>query len=104
MNDSASIAWMSIVFISSRSAPRSTSLLEGNRSHLAHQRGIKANFVQSIQYVAGRSRNRVAHNRVDVNDDDVRGLAAINQGEYRGITHVAAVPIGFAIDFDDLEE
>jgi len=74
MNDSASIAWMSIVFISLCNAPLLTSFGEGNRSHLAHQRRIKANFVQSIQYVAGCARNCLAHNRIDVNYDNVRGL------------------------------
>jgi hypothetical protein len=79
MTDSASIAWMSIVFyLVVQRASVDELVGEGNRSHLSHQRRIKSNFVQSIQYVAGRARNRLAHNRIDVNDDNVRALAAIN--------------------------
>ena len=42
--------------------------------------------------------------RIDVNDQHVGRVAGIDQREDRRIAHIAAIPIGLAIDLDGLEQ
>ena len=42
--------------------------------------------------------------RVDLDQDDITGFAFIDQRKERRVAHVAAVPIGLAVDFDSLEK
>ena len=75
---------------------------EGDRPHLAHERGVEADLVDAVHDVARRGRHVGAVHRVDVDHDHVRRLAVVDQRVDGGVAHVAAVPIGLAVDLDRL--
>src|SRR5260370_5905932 len=76
---------------------------EVDRPHLAHERGVEADFVDAVEDLGRATRQFLALERVDVDDDDVAAVAAIDQREDRGIAHVAAVPVMLALDLDALK-
>ncbi len=77
---------------------------EGDRPHLAHERGIEADLIDAIEDLRRGTRQRVALDRVDVNDDDILAPAIVDQGEHRRVAHIAAIPVMLAIDLDRLEQ
>ena len=78
---------------------------EGDRPHLAHQRGVEADLVDAVEDLRSPCcGSSGALDRIDVDDQHVRRVAAIDQREDRRIAHVAAVPIGLAVDLDGLEQ
>ena len=46
----------------------------------------------------------LALHRVDVHDHHVAAVAVVDQREDRRVAHVAAVPVGLAVDLDRLEQ
>ncbi len=77
---------------------------EADRAHFPHQGGIEADLVDAVRDLHRGARQLLATQRVDVHDDDVAGLAVIDQRKKCGIAHVAAVPIGLALDLHGLEQ
>jgi hypothetical protein len=47
--------------------------------------------------------NALALDRVDLHQQDIVGAGAVKQRVQRRIAHVAAIPVGHAVDFDRLE-
>ena len=52
----------------------------------------------------GLARQLRACHRVDMNHHDIGAVAVIDQGVDGGVAHIAAVPIGFAVDFHRLKQ
>src|SRR5271167_1512371 len=73
---------------------------EGERAQLFEQAGIECDLVQSVLNVSCRLRNIRAVERVDLDQDDVVGIAFVDEREEGRITHVTPIPIRLAIDFD----
>ena len=76
---------------------------EGDRAHLAHQRGVEGDLVDAVEDLGRRPRHLGPRDRVDVHHDDVGRFALVDQREDGGIAHVAAVPVGLAVDLHRLE-
>ena len=75
---------------------------ESDRAHLPHQRRIEADLVDPVHDVARGRRHVRPLDRIDVHDQHVARLAAVDQREDGGIAHVAAVPVVLALDLDRL--
>src|SRR5271157_659761 len=76
---------------------------EGERAELFEQAGIECDLVQSVLNVSCRLRNIRAVERVDLDQDDVAGIAFVDEREEGRITHVTAIPISLSVDFDGFE-
>src|SRR3546814_19081394 len=57
-----------------------------------------------IQDLTRRLRRAPAEDRIDLHDDDVVRLRRIEEGKESGVTHVAAVPVGHAVDLARLKD
>src|SRR6266849_7437993 len=77
---------------------------ESNSAHLSKQRRIEADLVDAVYDLLRGPRYFESLGRVDVNHDDVRGLAAVDQRKESRIAHIAAVPKIFSLDLDRLGE
>jgi hypothetical protein len=76
---------------------------EADGAHFSHQRRVKTDLVDSIEDRRRSARRLLAFEWVNVDDDDVLALAAVDQWEDRWIAHITAVPIVFAINLDRLK-
>src|SRR5260221_1629485 len=76
---------------------------EVDRPHLAHERGVEADLVDAVEDLGRAARQLLALERVDVDDDDIATLAAVDQREDCRIAHIATVPIMLAINLDGLK-
>ena len=76
---------------------------EADRPHLPHQRRIEADLVDAVQNIICGVRHVFAEQRIDMNDDNVGAGAVIDEREECRISHVAAVPIGFAVDLNRMK-
>src|SRR5271169_709848 len=76
---------------------------EGERAELFEQAGIEGDLVQPILNVPRRLRNIRPVERVDLDHDDVAGIAFVDEREEGRITHVTPIPISLAVDFDGFE-
>ncbi len=77
---------------------------KGDRAQFLHQAGIEGDFIQPVLNFVGRPGNFRSRKRIDLDNYDVAGLGLIDERENRGVAHVAAIPIGLAIDFNRLEQ
>src|SRR6516165_6281250 len=76
---------------------------EGERAELFEQARIESDFVQPILNVSRRLRHIRAVERVDLDHNDVAGIAFVDEREEGRVTHVTPIPISLAIDFDGFE-
>src|SRR5260221_110851 len=76
---------------------------EVDRPHLAHKRGVEADLVDAVEDLGRAARQLLALERIDVDNDDITTVAAIDQREDRRIAHIAAVPIMLATNLDGLK-
>src|SRR3546814_5934350 len=67
-------------------------------AELAQQAGVEGDLVHPIEDLTRRLRRAPAEDRIDLHDDDVVRLRRIEEGKESGVTHVAAVPVGHAVD------
>src|SRR5262245_25406763 len=77
---------------------------QGDHAQLFQQHGIERDLVEPVENVAGRARQALPFDRVDLNENRILGAAFPHQRRDGGIARIAAVPIAFAIDLDGLEQ
>src|SRR5271157_5327923 len=76
---------------------------ESERAQFLEQARVECDLVQSILDVPGRLRNIRAIERVDLDHDDVAGIAFVDEREEGGVAHITPIPIRLAIDFHGFE-
>src|SRR5215469_8095066 len=77
---------------------------ERERTQFLQQARIECYLVQPVLDVAGGLRNIRAIKRVDLDHDDIARIAFVDQRKEGRIAHIAAIPVGFSVDFHRLEK
>ncbi len=76
---------------------------EIHRAQFRDQCRVESDFIQTVDDLAGGFRRGDTRHRIDLNYQNVFGFRRVQEREDRGIAHIAAVPIGHAVDFDRAE-
>ena len=73
---------------------------QSDHAQFLHQRRIEGNLVEPIEDIRGRARRVRPFARIDLHQDGIVGVAFADQRRDGGIADEAAIPVGFAVDFD----
>ena len=76
---------------------------EVHRAQFRNQGRVERDFIEPVDDLRRRARGGGARHRIDLHHQDILGIGGVQKREDRGISHVAAIPIGNAIDLDGAE-
>ncbi len=75
----------------------------GDPSQFGEQACVEDDFIEPVENILRRRRNILAHQRIELDDQDVAHVGFIRHGLDRRIGDIAAVPIALAVDQRRLE-